>query len=194
MNLSKKFCLLVKMNRALGCIFLILCSAKTLSASTAQQDHAAQDNMRPMSISLMTIKSAEYWVFEGNIPFRYPDDVVKGFYPPEIASPSIDCAEQGFAQIVAYLKANPEELKQALANGVTRAIVLSINDYALAAIDRTPRSPKLSHWGLDRDLSRGYWRWEVTLTRDGDCMLPRILAIRETFRSVTRLDPKHPKG
>lgn len=149
--------------------------------------------MRPVTYNSMTVKSCEYWVFEGNVPFRYPDDVTRGFYPPEIAPSTVSCAEQGFDQIVAYLKSDPEELQSAIALGITRSIILSVNDYTLAATDRATRGPKLSHWGLDRDLSQGYWRWEVTLTRDGSCTLPRIQGVREAFRAASRpIKTSHP--
>jgi hypothetical protein len=133
----------------------------------------------------MTVKTAEYWIFEGNIPFRYPDDVIRGFYPNEIPEKTLSCAEQGYDQLVAYLAANPEELRAALANGVTRTMVLVVSDYSLAARDRVPRTPKLSHWGWgERDLSQGAWQWEITLTRDGLCLLPRISGVREIFHKA----------
>jgi hypothetical protein len=143
-------------------------------------------SMRPITLNSVTLKSTEYWVFEGNVPFRYPDDVIRGFYPPEIQPSAISCAEEGFDQIANYLRSGPDELQSAISAGITRTIVLSVNDYTFAANDRIPRSPKLSHWGLDRDLSQGYWRWEVTLNQEGECLLPRIQLVREVFRTVLR--------
>lgn len=145
-------------------------------------------NMQPVTLSQIKLETAEYWTFEGNVPFRYPDDVIRGFYPFETPVKTLDCIEQGYDQVVAYLRSDPPELRSAIAKGVTRSMILLINDYTLAAIDRIPRLSRLSHWGWgERDLSQGYWRWEITLTRDGHCHIPRISTVRETFyQAATR--------
>ncbi len=155
---------------------------ETLPTKTRDQNLV---RMTPQTLSGMTVKTAEYWIFEGNIPFRYPDDVIRGFYPNQTPLKTLKCAEQGYDQLIAYLSANPEELRAAVAYGVTRTMVLVVSDYSLAAPDRVPRIPKLSHWGWgERDLSQGTWQWEITLARDGSCNLPRISGVRETLRKV----------
>ena len=170
-------------------IFIFCLAAPCFASYPTISPWDSFSKMRPLIIGAMTLRTAEYWVFQGNLPFRYPDDVIRGFYPAEIEEETILCAEQGFEQVKAYLKSAPEELTRAVQLGVTRSVVLSVNDYRFASHDRVLRNPRLSHWGLDRDLSSGFWRWEITLSQEGTCMLPRIQTIRETFRLVA----DHPK-
>jgi hypothetical protein len=159
----------------------------TWNASARAFATSPDDIMQPVTISGIHLKTAEYWIFEGNVPFRYPDDVIRGFYPREIPERTLVCAEQAFAQARDYLTSSPLELQQAVELGVTRTMVLLINDYTLAAVDRVNRGPKVSHWGWgERDLAQGYWRWEITLSKSGSCQLPRMSQVRETFRQAKR--------
>jgi hypothetical protein len=147
------------------------------------------------------LTSAEYWPYLGKDEPRYPEDVLWGFYPekgipaagepdpnPDNAtSAAIACAEKAWGELLSFLTSNPSQLRaiveQGKDKGFTPLFYLWMNDYTRAA-DPYPhevRPSKLWYWKRkipDPKRPAGYWKWESTLTRSGECQTPRSDQIR----------------
>jgi hypothetical protein len=141
------------------------------------------------------LSGAEYWPARGNAEVRYPEEVLWGFYPKKGVAPpgetdknpddaseaAIACAEKSFAALQAFLATNPPELRRIVENGkgegYTNRFYLWTNDYSRASTPYAPgvRSARLWYWKRktpDPARPPGYWKWEATVTQNGECQLP----------------------
>lgn len=166
-----------------------------LSQLIVPQRSDSSPSMQVKSINGYQVRSAEYWLFVENIPFRYPDDVISGFYPREVKHEVVGCAEQAYDQLTAYLNSNPYEFSKARPLGVTTSIVIMINDYTKAARNRQMRPPRMSHWAWgEQDFTKGYWRWEASLDSAGICHLPCFESAQNILlRAIATLSPLQKK-
>lgn len=151
------------------------------------------------------LAGAEYWPYVGAADIRYPEDVLWGFYPekgvvptgetdPNPASatpPAVACATRAHAALRAFLASDPPELRriadEGLALGYTKRFYLWTNDYTKAATPFPPgvRPARLWYWKRKTPAPpkpAGYWKWESTVTQDGQCHLPDAASIREAFQ------------
>lgn len=135
--------------------------------------------MTAVEINNYQLVGAEYWPFVGEEPFRYPGDVLWGFYPEGVTPEATECAEKSYRVLTEFLHANWEQMQTAVALGATRRFYLWTNDYSEAARNRIPRTPRMWHWNTGpKDYRSGFWKWETVLSQDGLCLLPQAAQIR----------------
>ena len=151
--------------------------------------------MKPTAINGLILSGAEYWPVHGSVEFRYPEDVLWGFYPkegvipdgetepsPASASPqAVACAEQSYSKLLTFFANHPTTLDRIVAIGqahfITNKFYLWINDYSQAS-DPYPfesRPEKFWYWTRnpqEPNRTPGYWKWETTLTQQGVCLIP----------------------
>ena len=141
------------------------------------------------------LAGAEYWPYVGKEDIRYPEDVLWGFYPvkgeipvgetdPNADSASrvaIECAQQAFSALQVFLAKNPPALRRIVEVGESKGFVprfyLWTNDYTRAATPYPPgvREARLWYWKRKQPeppKPPGYWKWESTVTQDGECHVP----------------------
>lgn len=141
------------------------------------------------------LSGAEYWPAHGNAEVRYPEEVLWGFYPKKGTAPpgetdknaddasgaAVACAEKSFAALRAFLASDPPELRRIAlrgqGEGYTNKFYLWTNDYTRASRPYGPgvRSARLWYWKRktpDPTRPPGYWKWEATVTQNGECQLP----------------------
>lgn len=144
--------------------------------------------MTVVEINGFQLSGAEYWPFVSNDPFRYPSDVLWGFYPESATAESITCAEKSWSALTAFFRDNEQLMQDVVARGATRKFYLWTNDYIAAANDRPIRTSRMWHWNSGpRDYKNGYWKWESTLTVNGDCVLPKPAQIQEELYEALRV-------
>jgi hypothetical protein len=194
------------------CALLVVLVACSHSAQP-QQRRAPQgvspiaQRMDTFEMNGYTLAGAEYWPYVGKDDINYPADVLWGFYPvkgeipvgetdPNVdsASPAaIACAEQSFTALQLFLSKNPPELRQINERGANAGFVprfyLWTNDYTRAAEPYPPgvREARLWYWKRKEPAAGkppGYWKWEATLTQQGDCQVPKSPQI-ETYLAET---------
>ncbi len=143
------------------------------------------------------LAGAEYWPYVGTADIDYPGDVLWGFYPEAgVLAPGEDepnkatarpaavaCAETSFAALRAFLATDPPALRRILGlaakqGDVVPRFYLWTNDYGLAATPYPPgvREARLWYWRRKQPAPPkppGYWKWEATLTQQGECQVPR---------------------
>ena len=143
-------------------------------------------NMNVVEINKFQLVGAEYWPFVGNDPFRYPNDVLWGFYPESASNEAVKCAEASHKALIDFFHANWRIMRDVVGFGATRKFYLWTNDYSSASNGRTLRKPRMWHWNTGpRDYSQGYWKWESTLRPDGSCETPNADQItRELIEAV----------
>lgn len=153
-----------------------------LAATLVFTANAQANVVGPMSaveINGFQLTGAEYWPFISNEPFRYPSDVLWGFYPDGATQNAVDCAEKSYEVLMVFFRDNLQLLRDVVAQGATRKFYLWVNDYTSAAADREARTARMWHWNSGaRDYTSGYWKWETTLTPHGDCSVPKPAQIR----------------
>ena len=152
----------------------------------AKSVHLASMNV--IEINRYQLVGAEYWPFYGNEPFRYPNDVLWGFYPEGASKEAVMCAETSYLALLDFFRANWHIMRDVVSFGATRKFYLWTNDYS-AASERPFRPARMSHWNSGtRDYSLGYWKWESTLRADGKCEVPNADQItRELIEAVGAL-------
>ena len=129
--------------------------------------------MKVIEINRYQLVGAEYWPFYGNEPFRYPNDVLWGFYPEGASKNAIKCAEQSYNALLGFLRENWRLMRDVVGYGATRKFYLWTNDYSAALNDRVLRSARMWHSNSGtRDYNQGYWKWESTLRPNGTCEIP----------------------
>jgi hypothetical protein len=151
--------------------------------------------METFEMNGYTLAGAEYWPYIGKDDITYPDDVLWGFYPAkgviapgedtpnrDDANPdAVECAEHSFAALQVFLASNPPALREVNDRGAAHGFVprfyLWTNDYSKAATPYPPgvRDAKLWYWHRktpEPPKPPGYWKWEATLTQNGDCQIP----------------------
>ena len=171
------------------------------------------DRMDTFEMNGYVLAGAEYWPYVGKEDIRYPQDVLWGFYPvkgeippgetdPNADSASraaIDCAQQSFAALQVFLAKNPPELRSIIERGEAQGFVprfyLWTNDYTRAATPYPPgvREARLWYWKRKQPeppKPPGYWKWEATVTQNGECQIPQTEQINtylaETLTSLER--------
>jgi hypothetical protein len=181
-----------------------------LLATTVLADDARE--MRAVSKNSLALSGAEYWPYLGDKAFRYPDDVLWGFYPEAGVSPgageepnpasataaAIECATTAYRKLVAFFEDHPATLDRILelgaSKGITSKFYLWTNDYSRASnpYPYPMRTHRLWYWKRSPQVAgrvAGYWKWESTLTQDGRCLTPEPGQIREYLESkLTELE------
>ena len=165
------------------------------------------ERMDAFEMNGYVLAGAEYYPYVGADPVKYPNDVLWGFYPekgqippgettPNVdsASPAaIDCAKQAFAELQVFLAHDSPALRaivdQGEAQGFVPRFYLWMNDYSRAAspYPRGVREARLWYWkrkAPEAGKPPGYWKWESTLTQDGECHVPRPAQI-ESYLTET---------
>ncbi|MGE0549060.1 MAG: hypothetical protein AB7O24_16435 [Kofleriaceae bacterium] len=154
------------------------------------------DKMDSFTINGYLLAGAEYWPYSGTAEIRYPEEVLWGFYPekgvvpegetepnPDSARPeAIACAKTAFAALRAFVSSDPPKLHKIVELGASQGFVprfyLWTNDYGRAAEPYPPgvREARLWYWKRktpDPARPPGYWKWESSLTQQGECKIPR---------------------
>jgi putative hemolysin len=177
---------------------LVACSHGQPAPRQAEPQGASPINVRMDTFEMngYTLAGAEYWPYVGKEDINYPHDVLWGFYPEkgvippgeteanvDTANPAaVYCAQESFAALQVFLAKNPPELRQIVERGATKGYVprfyLWTNDYSKAATPFPPgvREARLWYWMRKQPeppKPPGYWKWEATLTQNGECQIPR---------------------
>ncbi len=148
--------------------------------------------MRPFTDKGVSLTGGEYWPNRGVNKTKYPDDVLWGFYPEKgvvfegeaakaSATPAaVACAERSFAALKAFIASDPVKLKQAAQKVpfTSARFYLWVNDYSEASAEfpHPVRWGRLWYWQRKPQVTGripGYWKWETTLTRAGECEFPK---------------------
>lgn len=182
------------MNRTLSSILkTTLCSLMLAAPMTAFGDEPLL--MTTFEANGFTLSGAEYWPYHGSQEFRYPEEVLWGFYPqagvippdeedpnPDTATPlAVDCAKQAWTKLHTFLANPPAELQEVVAlgtaQGFTPKFYLWTNDYSRAnnPYPFTYRPSHLWFWKRNPQIegrTPGYWKWESTVGYDGSCSIP----------------------
>ncbi len=145
--------------------------------------------MNVIEMNRYQLVGAEYWPFYGNEAFRYPSDVLWGFYPEGVSKDAVKCAEISHTALIDFFRANWRIMADVVEFGATRKFYLWTNDYSSASDDRVLRKARMWHGNTGtRDYSQGYWKWESTLRPDGTCDIPDADQItRELIEAVGAL-------
>lgn len=161
-------------------------SVTLILASTGKAGFDAP--MTVVEVNGFQLTGAEYWPFVSNEPFRYPGDVLWGFYPEAASPDSVSCAEQSHRALIAFFRDNWQLMQSVVARGATRKFYLWTNDYTAASPDRELRTTRMWHWNSGaRDYTSGYWKWETTLTQNSICLVPQAAQIREELKEALRV-------
>jgi len=149
---------------------------------------AAPDRLLGMGVVEVNhyqLAGAEYWPFYDNEPFRYPSDVLWGFYPEGASPQALKCAEASYRVLLNFFRVNPRLMREAVGLGATRKFYMSTNDYASAADDRVRRKARMWHWNPGaKDYHLGYWKWESTLNPAGECEIPSAHQVNKELREA----------
>jgi hypothetical protein len=188
-------------------------SADAVATSPTSTSSSTTAEMTTFEDKGYVLSGAEYWPYKGTEDARYPEDVLWGFYPkkgvtppgetdpnPDDASPSaIACAKKSYAALRAFVASDPPELRRIVEKGAslgyTHKFYLWTNDYTHAADPFPPgvRPARLWYWKRktpDPARPPGYWKWEATLTRSGECQIPTADQIRAVLaENVAKLPP-----
>lgn len=162
----------------------------------AQEEVTRPADMHEYNLNGFELTGAEYWVFVEGKEFSYPDDVLWGFQgefkndetpgqAPELAK---ECAVLAYNKLNRFYKNPPKGMKELIeVGGATKRFFLWVNDYTKAAANEEERSNNFWHWNRGtKDYSKGYWKWESTLNKKGECLLPDDAQIEERIREITK--------
>lgn len=162
----------------------------------AQEEVSSPAEMREYNLNGFELSGAEYWVFVASKEFSYPDDVLWGFQgeqkndetpgqAPELAK---ECALQAYNKLNRFYKNPPKGMKELIEiGGATRRFYLWVNDYTLAAESEEERPNNFWHWNRGpKDYSKGYWKWESTLNKKGECLIPDDAQIEARIEEITK--------
>ena len=147
--------------------------------------------MQPKEVGRYEIWLGEYWEWNGEEKVDFPLGVKWGFYPPTANAAAIECAEESYEQLVAFLRGGPQHLAKLVENGAARRFALWTNDYSNAAAGRKERPASVWHWSpsTPHDYSDGFWKWEATLTSQGDCQIPTVEEALTSIAQVKNAGP-----
>ncbi len=161
------------MRRLVLGVFALSLSSPAAAQPVADVSRTESGEMRSFALNGYELSGGEYWPFVGDAPFQYPDAVLWGFYPDEATSAAISCAFTAYHQLRDLFRANPENLRRVVELGATPRFYLWVNDYSRASFSRSRRVNRLWHWSDGpADYGTGFWKWESTLTQDGECLTP----------------------
>jgi hypothetical protein len=158
-----------------------------------EAEYWRQRDARPMktfAVGELELSGAEYWPYRGTEEPNYPEDILWGFYPQhgvvddgEVATASatpaaVACAEQSYAALQAWTAAVPDAFWEAVGDGRSSRFYLWVNDYSEAAEPWPHEVRPAKFWYWERKPAvvgrvPGYWKWETTLTPDGQCTFPQ---------------------
>lgn len=178
----------MKLNR----FFLATALALSLSATTSM----AQEEMDAYQLNGFELSGSEYWPVYGTTPFKYPDDVLWGFKGEENdygkPTPASDiaqkCARQAYDKLGALLESPTAELKKVKSLGATSRFFLWTNDNSKADPSNNMRPSRMWHWNSGpKDYSKGYWKWESTVTPDGKCLVPDLNQAKQELTKVINI-------
>ncbi len=168
--------------------FFLIVTATFLYALPMHAKSVRPGEMNVVEINKYQLAGAEYWPFYGDEPFRYPNDVLWGFYPEGVSKEAVKCAEASYAVLLDFFRQNWRIMRDVVSYGATRKFYLWTNDYSYASSERLLRKAKLSHWNPGvRDYSQGYWKWESTLSPAGTCEIPNAEQINEVLSDALKI-------
>jgi hypothetical protein len=187
------------MRFALALIMTLLTPALARAEAGSADD--SRGRMRAFRINGFELSGAEYWPFKGSDPFRYPQDVLWGFYPDQVSEQAVNCAWVAYLDLQSYFRSNPARLRKAVNLGATERFYLWVNDYSRASEERPRRPHRLWHSASNSQnpdgYTTGYWKWESTLAQDGTCLIPQADQIAKVLDEAIRSmlsRPRNPSG
>lgn len=161
----------------------------------AQDKAFVPTDMHEYKFDVFELSGAEYWVFVAEKEFSYPDDVLWGFQgesknddtpgqAPELAK---DCAVKAYNKLNDFYKNPPAGMKDLITKGkTTNRFYLWVNDYTRSAVSEEERPNNFWHWNRGvKDYSKGYYKWESTLNRKGECLIPDDAQIAERIAEIS---------
>jgi hypothetical protein len=185
-----------------GCLVVCACG-KTPATNTATTVPAANKISGSVQMAAFAdggyeLSGGEYWPNIGDKETAYPEEVLWGFYPkkgvtpPDETDPNVDdatpaaiaCAERAFAELRAFIKSDPPELKKIVADGgpagYSNKFYLWTNDYTRATDPFTPGARPAKLWYWKRKTPKegrppGFWKWESSVSQKGQCTTPDLV-------------------
>lgn len=162
----------------------------------AQEEVRTPSEMKEYKLNGFELSGAEYWVFVEGKEFDYPNDVLWGFQgewknddtagqAPELAK---DCALVAYNKLNKFYKNPPAGMKDLITKGkATNRFFLWVNDYTRAAANEEERANNFWHWNSGtKDYSKGYWKWESTLNKKGECLVPDDAQIAARILEISK--------
>lgn len=161
----------------------------------AQEEVSSPADMKEYSLNGFELSGAEYWVFVEAKDFAYPDDVLWGFRgefkndetPGQAPELAIECGLQAYNKLNRFYKNPPAGMKELIEKGgTTKRFFLWVNDYTKAAATEEERPNNFWHWNRGpKDYSKGYYKWESTLNKKGECLLPDDAQIAARIKEIS---------
>lgn len=186
---------LVNKNLAKVSLFIIATLFLSLNIQ-AQEEAKTPTDMKAYTLNGFELSGAEYWVFVEGKEFSYPNDVLWGFQgefkndetpgqAPELAK---ECALLAYNKLNRFYNNPPVGMKDLIEKGgVTKRFFLWVNDYTQSAPAEVERPNNFWHWNRGpKDYSKGYWKWESTLNKKGECILPEDAQINSRIEEVSK--------
>ncbi len=170
----------------------------SLCGSVWAEDKAIQPkDMHELTTNGFELSGGEYWVYVAGKEFNYPDDVLWGLMGEEkndgtagqAPEKAQACAVKAYNKLMDFYKNPPVGMKNLIEVGkTTNKFFLWVNDYTVASETEEVRPNSFWHWNRGpKDYSQGYWKWESTLTKDGQCLVPDDLQISEKILEVSKI-------
>ncbi len=146
----------------------------TLSKSEVGSSLSRSIEMETSTRNGFTIVTAEYWPYIGSFPFQYPDDVLWGFYHPDVEPKAVKCAEKSYAKLLHFIENPSKKLLDMKELGGSTSFVILTNDYLNASKSRETRIPRLWFWTAENEkiYQQGVCVWEGTLNQGAGCVTP----------------------
>ncbi len=162
----------------------------------AQEEATRPSDMKEYTFNGFELSGAEYWIFVEGKDFAYPADVLWGFLgeqkndetPGAAPQLAIECGLQAYNKLNRFYKNPPAGMKDLIEKGgTTKRFYLWVNDYTKAAASEEERLNNFWHWNRGpKDYSKGYWKWESTLNKKGECLLPDDAQIAERILEISK--------
>lgn len=160
----------------------LMAAAAFAQATAITQPATDPSEMREYSLNGFELSGGEYWIFTAAKEFAYPDDVLWGMQGESTnagaasgGAPALTqkCAMEAYNKLFAFLSAPPTKFVELKDKGATPRFYLWTNDYTQASAAEAVRPHKFWHWNRGtKDYSKGFWKWESTVARDGQCFVP----------------------
>ena len=178
-------------------IFLFVLVSLFLSFNIqAQEEVSRPEEMKEYTLNGFELSGGEYWVFTAEKEFAYPDDVLWGFMgeqkndetPGAAPALAIECGLQAYNKLNKFYKNPPKGMKDLIEKGgTTKRFFLWVNDYTKASEAEEVRPNNFWHWNRGtKDYSKGYWKWESTLNKKGECLLPDDAQIAARIKEISK--------
>ncbi len=127
--------------------------------------------------------------------FLYPDDVLWGLQGQQkndgrvgqAPEPAKACAIMAYNKLSSFLAHPPTGMQDLVTKGgTTNHFYLWVNDYTRASVTEEERPNSFGHRNRGpKDYSKGYYKWESTLTCQGVCVIPDDAQIAEFILEIT---------